>query len=56
MLEILRNIPKNIKNIQIIVFKIETHIRSFIAKLLNNKLEKTVRINIKILTKQSVFF
>lgn len=42
---------KNAKNIQILVFEIEIDIKNFIAKLPDNKLEKLVKANSKVLAK-----
>lgn len=47
---------KNAESILVIIFEIKIDTRNFIAKLLNNKLEKAVKADSKVLTKQLVIF
>lgn len=56
LLKISRNDLKDIEGILIIVFEIEIDTKNFIARLLNNKLEKTGKAISKVLTKQLVTF
>lgn len=56
LLEILKNNFKTAKNILIIVFGINIDIKSFIARLLNHKLQKAIKITSKILAKQLIIF
>ena len=56
LLENTKNNSKNLKKMQIIVFKIEIDTKNFIAKLLNKKLEKIVKTISKILIKKLVIF
>lgn len=51
-----RNNLKNVEKMQVIVFGIEIDTKSFIAKLLDKKLEKAVKTISKVLFKQSVTF
>lgn len=51
MLGIPRNNLKNIESTLIIVFGIEIDTKNFIAKFLNNQLEKTVKAISKVLAK-----
>lgn len=49
--KILRDNLKNVQDILVIIFEIEINIKNLIARLLNDKLEKTVKANSKFLTK-----
>lgn len=51
LLRISKNKLTNIEDILVIIFKIEIDTKNFIAKLLNNKLKKLVKITSKILAK-----
>ena len=52
LLEILRNNSKNVKRIQVIVFRMEIDTKSFTAKLLDEKCKKAVKTTNKVLGKQ----
>lgn len=56
LLGISRNDLKDIESILIIVFEIEIDTKNFIARILNNKLEKAGRAISKVLIKQLVTF
>lgn len=56
LLGIPRNNPKHIKGILVIVFRIAINIKKFIARHLNDELEKVVKAMSKILAKQLVIF
>lgn len=56
LLEILKNYLKNVKDTLIIVFEIEINTKTFTIRLLDNKIEKTVKGTSKVLAKQSALF
>lgn len=56
LLEISKNNLKNVKSTYIIVLQIEIDTKSFTARLLNDKLEKTVKATSKVLSKELVTF
>lgn len=51
LLDISKNNSKDMERIKVIVFEIKINIKSFIARLLKNKLDKAIKIIGKVFTK-----